>query len=173
MPPRDGDLTRFDPLHPGPKPNTGSAGRGYRHSDFQGQKQGYHLAMLLGFRKQWTVPLMEKDFMKISRHLVIVSVLLLPMIGCRHKQIAPTCPTITESDSISFRSAQAVSNPSFQRVQQSKIVVTLQYTLTSQDTALLVLTLDQFPSVSTCSKDIDGMIRLLPASQVPLQRVLT
>ena len=108
--------------------------------------------------------------MNLMRYPVILIVLFLPMLGCRHKQMVAKCPTIMEPDSVSFRSAHAVSNPSFQRGQQTKIMVTLQYTLTSQDSALLEINLDQFPSVSTCSKDVVGMIRLLPTSRVRIER---
>jgi hypothetical protein len=46
----------------------------------------------------------------------------------------------------------------------------MQYTLAFQDNAVLEVNLDQFPSAATCSRDTEGMVRLLPAVHIPITR---
>ena len=101
---------------------------------------------------------------------IVLPVVFLALSGCRHKPVSVQCPALVAPDSLVLRSVKANSNPTFLRGQPAALLASIQYTLVSQDKAILEINLDQFPSTLTCSRDLQGMIRLLPMSRIPITR---
>ena len=102
--------------------------------------------------------------------LILPVMLCLSVLGCRHKPNPVQCPIFVEPDSLVLRSVRSVENPTYLRGKPTALVATIQYTLVSRDNALLETNLNQFRSASTCSRDLRGMIRLMPGSQIPITR---
>jgi hypothetical protein len=109
----------------------------------------------------------KRSMIHRSTLLMMLSVLTL---GCRHKTNTVQCPVFVAPDSLVLRSVRAVNNPTLLRGKPATLVATIQYTLVSQDNAVLETNLNQFRSANTCSRDIEGMVRLVPVSRIPISR---
>jgi hypothetical protein len=83
-------------------------------------------------------------------------VVLLVGVGCHsRRQLRPPMLSPTSGDSVALVSVAQSKGERLEKDVPTELLVTLQYTLSSRDRALLVLDLDQFSNNETCTNSRD------------------
>jgi len=95
----------------------------------------------------------------------VLFISLLALAGCRHTRIPSTVPAsglpestipLQNSDSIALLSVKQTHGHGLERGQPAEMTVTIQYTLATRDSAILKLSLDQFPNRESCISPSEG-----------------
>ena len=95
--------------------------------------------------------------------------------GCKRGPVAhPVAPELT-GDSIQLITVRQVDGKTLQRGKPIRLIVRVAYGLTSRETAILALGLDQFPDRTSCVSpkgDLDngGAVATVAETRIPIQR---
>jgi hypothetical protein len=95
--------------------------------------------------------------------------------GCKRVSVAhPVAPELT-GDSIQLIAVQQVDGQTLQGGKPIRLIVRVAYGLTSRETAILALGLDQFPDRTTCvppKRDVDSgsAVATVTEVRIPIQR---
>jgi hypothetical protein len=95
--------------------------------------------------------------------------------GCKRVSVAhPVAPELT-GDSIQLITVQQVGGQTLLRGKPKRLIVRVAYSLTSRETAILALGLDQFPDSTSCvppKGDVNngGTVATVAEGHIPIQR---
>lgn len=108
----------------------------------------------------------------------VVFVILVAMgmgSGCKRVSVVQSVVPELTGDSIQIVTMQPVDGETLQRGKPIRLIVRVAYSLTSRETAILSLGLDQFPDKTSCvpsEGDLDhgGTVATVAEARVPIQR---